>query len=66
MRRVVLSKVFVAIGVHDGLSRVGNSQALGTRLAIDVILSTPVDGKVGLLVNDGPGLGVGSSTVIEC
>ena len=57
----------MAISVLDRLSRVTLRQRLGTRLAIDIILSTSIRRKVGRLMNEGSTLGIstGSRSIPE-
>ena len=51
----------MVVGVEDGLARVANSQALGSGLAVNVVVGTTVDGEVGRLVDQssGPGISTG-------
>lgn len=56
LSRGILRKVFMAVSVLDSLVRLRDRKRLGTRLAIDDILSSAVDSEVGLFVHDGSGL----------
>ena len=50
----------MAVSVHDSVVRVADGEALGSTLAVDVILSSTVDGEVRRLVDESSSLGVGS------
>jgi hypothetical protein len=63
---VVLGKVFMAVSVLDGLGRVGDSKAPGSRLSVHNVLGASVDGEVGLLVDDSSSLGVSTSAMDRC
>jgi len=60
-RRVVLSEVFVVIGVGDGLIWVGVRQVLTIFTAVSVVLGSTVVGEMGSLVDKSSGLGIGTS-----
>ena len=48
----------MAVGVHDSVVRVADSEALAAALAVDVVLGTAVDGEVRRLVHKGSSLGI--------
>jgi len=52
----------VAVGIHNSVVRVADSKALGSALAIDIVLSSAVDGEVRRLVDESSCLGVGSGS----
>lgn len=54
--RVVFSKIFVAVGIHDSVRGIADSQALRSALAISIIVSSTVRSEMGGFVNDGSGL----------
>ena len=58
--RGVLSEVLVIVGVEDGLSLIAEGQILGFTLAVNVVMSSAVDGEVGRLVDKRSGLGIGT------
>ena len=60
LRGVVLGKVLVAVGVHDGLSRVAPGQFQAIRLAGSVVEGTTVDVPAGSEVDERSGLGIGT------
>jgi hypothetical protein len=57
--RVVFSKVFVVVGIHDSVRGIADSQALRSALAISIIVSSTVRSKVEGFVDDGSSLGYG-------
>jgi hypothetical protein len=52
----ILGKVFVVVGVHDSIIGIGNSQSLGARLPVDIILRACHNSKVAHLVDQGAAL----------
>jgi hypothetical protein len=51
----------MVVGVVDRVGRVRDCKRLGTRLAVNVVISATVHGKVRLLVNDGSRARISSS-----
>ena len=56
LRRRVLGEVFVAVGVHDGLRRIADGQALGCALTIGIVLRACDHREVGSFMNQGSSL----------
>jgi len=54
--RGVLSKVFVAVGIHDSLGGVALGQVLGASLAINLVVGATVLGEVGRFMDEGSSL----------
>lgn len=44
--RIILSEVFVAVGIHHSLARIADSQVLCPCLSVDIVLGTPISSKV--------------------
>lgn len=60
LRRGIFRKVLVIVGIVRCFVRIANRQALGTRLAIDVIVRAAVDIEVAHFMDDGAGARIGT------
>jgi hypothetical protein len=54
----------VVVGVINGLGGVRLGEGLGSRLAVDVVVSAAVDSEVRVLVDDGAGARVSASPIV--